>query len=255
VLEIENGICLNQIKYCLELLAEFGMLACKPTYIPVSDKVTAKSAKNVEVDEPLVGVNNYQKLVGKLIYLTLTRPDISHSVHCLSQVMHAPTKKSLKSAFKVLRYLKRSPDLGLTFRHEESLDLNVFVDSDWDKCKKSKMQYVLARSLAEAEFRAMCSVTCECSMKRTKHFELDLYFLTEKIQDGIVKTAKVKSVDNIVDVFTKGAFVAALMCEHPPPRRALDCDFWAVLVTVLKVFKMMEEWEMGDILLGHHFAT
>ncbi|GKC41245.1 putative RNA-directed DNA polymerase [Tanacetum coccineum] len=44
VLETENGVCLNQIKYCLELLPEFGMLACKPTDIPVSDKVTAKSA-------------------------------------------------------------------------------------------------------------------------------------------------------------------------------------------------------------------
>ncbi|GJX20467.1 retrotransposon protein, putative, ty1-copia subclass [Tanacetum coccineum] len=162
------GLFLSQAKYAGEILEKAHMGNCNPSRtpvdtesklgvdgdpvsdptlyqsltVPVSDKVTAKSAKNVEVDEPLVGVNNYQKLVGKLIYLTLTRPDISHSVHCLSQVMHAPTKKSLKSAFKVLRH--------------------------------------------------------------------DLQMKREKIQDGIVKTAKVKSVDNIVDVFTKGAVLDKL---------------------------------------------
>nr|GEX65889.1 ribonuclease H-like domain-containing protein [Tanacetum cinerariifolium]GFA96414.1 ribonuclease H-like domain-containing protein [Tanacetum cinerariifolium] len=163
VLKTRNGLCLNQRKYCLELLAEFEMLACKPTAIPLSVKVTLKKKKEcVETDEHLAGVNNYQKLVGKLIYLTLTMLDISYVVHFLSQ------------------------------------ETILFLG-------KVKKQYVLARSSAEAEFRGMCSVPSNLVFHEKKHFELDLYFLREKIQEGGIKSKKVKSADNIADVFTKGS--------------------------------------------------
>nr|GEV49700.1 ribonuclease H-like domain-containing protein [Tanacetum cinerariifolium] len=118
-------------RYCLELLTEFGILACKPTDIPVSDKVTLKKG-NVcaDIDEPLVGVNNYQKLVG-----------------------------SLRSAFKVLRYLKGSPGLGLKFKPGKSLDLDVYVDSDWRRCKReSKARTTLLQSIPDdhvADFHYM----------------------------------------------------------------------------------------------------
>ncbi|GJU60084.1 hypothetical protein Tco_1237850, partial [Tanacetum coccineum] len=198
---------------CLELLAEFEMLACKPTAISLSVKVTLKKKKEcVEIDEPLAGVNDYQKLVGKLIYLTLTRLDISYVVHFLSQVMHSLTKSNLKAAFKELRYMKRSPGLGLTFKPGRSLDLRVYVDSDWARCKvtrrsvtgfsvflrdnlvswKSKKQYVIARSSTEAEFKGMCSVTSNPVFHEKKHFELDLYFLREKIQECGINTESQK---------------------------------------------------------------
>nr|GEX05948.1 ribonuclease H-like domain-containing protein [Tanacetum cinerariifolium] len=135
VLDIDNEICLTQRKYCTELLNEFGMLACKPCSTPIEvnpddKKVVAKYGDDV----PLTGITNYQKLMGKLIYLIMTRPDISYVVHCLSQVMHKPMQSYLRLAFRVLRYLKKEPGLGITFRESDNSNLRVFVDSDWAKC-------------------------------------------------------------------------------------------------------------------------
>ncbi|GJS39240.1 ribonuclease H-like domain-containing protein, partial [Tanacetum coccineum] len=85
VLETDTRLCLTQRKYCIELLTEFGMLGCKPcnTPIEVKEGILKKDGKII-VDKPLSSISGYQKLVGKLIYPTHTRPDISYDVHVLS---------------------------------------------------------------------------------------------------------------------------------------------------------------------------
>ncbi|XP_021980809.1 uncharacterized mitochondrial protein AtMg00810-like [Helianthus annuus] len=167
-------------KYCLELLNEFGYLGCKPVGTPIeqSHLVTNKTSEEHKL---LENVNGFQKLIGKLIYLSLTRPDISYAVQFLSQFMHKPCQSHLDIALKLLRYLKQSPGSGVMFRKTDGFVLIGYVDSDWAKCTmtrksvtgfgvflgntliswKSKKQNVVSRSTAEAEYRAMCSATCE----------------------------------------------------------------------------------------------
>ncbi|GKE38158.1 ribonuclease H-like domain-containing protein [Tanacetum coccineum] len=112
VLECGNDICLSQMIYCIELLHEFGMLGCKPTSVSMEPN-TVLNFKVSDDDPALDNITGYQKLIGKLIYLTHTRPDIAYSVHCLSQHMHAPLKSHLQAALNVMRYLKGSPGKGL----------------------------------------------------------------------------------------------------------------------------------------------
>ncbi|GJR08684.1 ribonuclease H-like domain-containing protein [Tanacetum coccineum] len=80
-LECDNAICLSQRKYCIKLLHEFGVLGCKPTSVTMEPS-TVLNFKVSDDDPSFDNITGYQKLVGKLIYLTHTRPDIAYSVHC-----------------------------------------------------------------------------------------------------------------------------------------------------------------------------
>ncbi|GKA54585.1 ribonuclease H-like domain-containing protein [Tanacetum coccineum] len=121
----------------------------------------------------LDNITDHQKLMGKLIYLTNTRPDISYDVYCLSQFMHSLLKFHLKIAFKILGYLKSY----LVF-----LPVTLHYDSN------STIKIV-----ANPVFH-----------ERTKHLEIDLHFVREKILKGVVKTIKVESTNQIADILTKG---------------------------------------------------
>ncbi|GKC29633.1 ribonuclease H-like domain-containing protein, partial [Tanacetum coccineum] len=150
ILEEDNGVCISQRKYCLELLQEFDKLACKPTSIPMETNHVMAHLPT-EADPLFPNKTGFQKLIGKLIYLTHTRPDISYSVQCLSQRMHAPLKSNLQDALKVLRYLKGSPGKGLRYLSDtESYPLSGkmigFSDADWAKClvtRKSVSSYCI----------------------------------------------------------------------------------------------------------------
>ena len=65
--------------------------------------------------------SSYRRFLGCLIYLTTTRPDISYAVHHLSQFMSAPTSTHSQATFRILRYLKQAPGLGLFFAANSSL--------------------------------------------------------------------------------------------------------------------------------------
>ncbi|KAJ0913978.1 putative RNA-directed DNA polymerase [Helianthus annuus] len=137
VLYSNESICLSQRKYCLELLNEFGYLGCKPVNTPIeqSHVITSKVDKDQKF---LENINGFQKLIGKLIYLSLTRPDISYAVQFLSQYMHKPCQSHLDIALRLLRYLKQNPGKGVMFRKTDGFDISGFVDSDWGKCTMTR---------------------------------------------------------------------------------------------------------------------
>ena len=98
----ENGIFLSQRKYVLDLLMETGMLACKPVETPIEMNHKLQVSPNqIPTDK-----GHYQRLVGRLIYLSHTRPDIAYAVSVVSQFMHTPNEEYMNAVYRILRYLK-----------------------------------------------------------------------------------------------------------------------------------------------------
>jgi Reverse transcriptase (RNA-dependent DNA polymerase) len=95
-----KGIVLSQRKYVLDLLKEICMLGCKPVSTPIDQK----SKLSAEVGES-VNKERYQRLVGQLIYLSHTRPDISFAVSVVSRYMHDPRKGHMDAVYQILRYM------------------------------------------------------------------------------------------------------------------------------------------------------
>ncbi|RVW77068.1 Retrovirus-related Pol polyprotein from transposon RE1 [Vitis vinifera] len=204
-----KGIVVSQRKYILDLLKETGMLGCKP------------------IDTPM----DSQKKLG-----------IEKEMSAVSQFMHSPTEEHMEAVYRILRYLKMTPGKGLFFGKTENRDTEVYSDADWagniiDRrstsgyCSfvwgnlvtwRSKKQSVVARSSAEAEYRALAQGICEgiwikrvlselgqtssspilmmCDNQtaisiaknpvhhdRTKHVEIDRHFITEKVTSETVK--------------------------------------------------------------------
>ncbi|KAL5542957.1 hypothetical protein UlMin_010667 [Ulmus minor] len=88
--------------------------------------------------ELLNNATKYRRLIGRLIYLTVTRPDIVYSVQMLSQFMHEPRKPHWDAALRVLRYIKGTPGQGLLFSSNNNLALKAYCDSDWAGCPTTR---------------------------------------------------------------------------------------------------------------------
>ena len=78
-----------------------------------------------------MNTTRYQKLVGKLIYLSHTRPDIAFAVNIVSQFMHSPYEVHLEAVYRILRYLKSTPGKGLFFKKSEEKTIETYTDADW----------------------------------------------------------------------------------------------------------------------------
>ena len=106
-----SGIFLSQRTYALDILADFGTLGSRPTSCPMKQHLKLTPEDGVLLFDP----SPYRRLVGRLIYLTITRPDISFSINILSQFMQAPREPHSQVALHVLHYLKSSPGHELFF--------------------------------------------------------------------------------------------------------------------------------------------
>ncbi|XP_077221768.1 uncharacterized protein LOC143855510 [Tasmannia lanceolata] len=121
-----RGLFLSQGKYVLDLLNETGNLGVKPASAPMDPNV-----KLVPEGELLEDPGRYRRLVGKLIYLTVTRSDISYAVGVFSQYMSSPRTSHWAAVIQILKYLKGAPGKGLMFKRHGHMKVEGFSDTDW----------------------------------------------------------------------------------------------------------------------------
>jgi histone deacetylase 1/2 len=132
VQKVANGIVLSQAKYAQDILTRVGMVNCTGVSTPLSssEKITAQEGDLLGPEDS----TNYRSMVGALQYLTLTRPDISYAVNKVCQYLHAPTTVHWTAAKRILRYVKHTRIVGLTFLKSSSTLVSAFFDADWAGC-------------------------------------------------------------------------------------------------------------------------
>ncbi|KAF5469588.1 hypothetical protein F2P56_013650, partial [Juglans regia] len=231
-----------------------GQLGARTASFPLEQNLKLTNQDGSLLSDP----SPYRRLVGRLIYLTITRPDIVFAVNILSQFMHAPRAPHMQAATRVLRYIKGGPGQGIFFPSANTLHVTAYTDSDWASCPttrrsttgyfvqigtspiswRTKNQTTVARSSAEAEYRAMAVTTCELTWlkqlltdlgvshpepirlhcdnqsalhiahnpvfhERTKHIEIDCHIVRDKICSGLLNAIYTSTHEQVADIFTK----------------------------------------------------
>ena len=188
--KVPTGLHMHQTEYALSILSLFNMDTCKPAYTPLPEGLVLSKV----ADSPPVDATLYRMLVGKLLYLTKTRPDIAHAVSVVSRFMQEPLETHLQAAKHILRYVRRYPDVGLFFKQGEENYLHGYTDADYgqdidDRISvgayiffignspvswNSKKQSSTSRSSCESEYRALAQCSTEAIWIRRLLGELKL---------------------------------------------------------------------------------
>ncbi|KAL0374745.1 UNVERIFIED_CONTAM: Retrovirus-related Pol polyprotein from transposon RE2 [Sesamum radiatum] len=172
-----TGLYVAQTKYIVDIIKDTGLEQAKAASTPFPPGLKLSTDCGALLQKP----DSYRRLVGRLLYLGFTRPDISHSVQQLSQFLTQPCESHWQAAIHVVRYLKGCTSIGLFFPSQNSFELKAFSDADWAACTdsrrsltgfciflgdalvswKTKKQSTVSRSTAEAEYRSMAATVCE----------------------------------------------------------------------------------------------
>ena len=199
-LEVERtdrGIFLGQQKYVRDILQKFGLAGCKPISTPMEPnlKLCINNGKDLE------DATMYRQIVGSLIYLTLSRPDIAFAVGVASRFMQNPRKPYLEAVRRILRYVKGTLDWGLFYEKGVECKVNGYCDADYagdhDTRRSttgyvfnlgsgaiswcSKRQPTVSLSTTEAEYRAGAIAAQECAWLTQLMKDLN-----QPIEDGVI---------------------------------------------------------------------
>eukprot|EP00253_Pinus_taeda_P010100 PITA_10100 len=250
----ENGIFISKARYVNEVLERFHMQECKAAITPtVMGLKLRKEDNNKDFDPSL-----YKSIVGSLMYLTATRPDIMYAVSLISRFMERPKEAHWQAAKRILRYVKGTKKFGILYTISECSDLVGYTDSDWagsvDDRKStfgyvfhmssgaiswaSKKQPIVTLSIAEVEYVAATTTTCQAVWmrrmlrslgqkqvkrtviycdnnsaialsknsvfhKRTKHIETRFHYIRELVNNGEIVLVHCKTQEQVADILTK----------------------------------------------------
>nr|KAJ0188603.1 hypothetical protein LSAT_V11C900505350 [Lactuca sativa] len=235
----KSGISICQSKYISDLLVKYSLSDCKPASTPVS------KTDKIHVDPTGTDVNHslYRGMIGSLLYLTASRPDIMFGTILCARFQANPKESHLMAVKRIFRYLKGTQNLALWYPRDSAFELFGYTDSDYAGCNldkkdwSSKKQTSVAISTAEAEYVAAgrccaqllwiqnqlldygikfsktpiyCDNTSAIQItqnpvqhSKTKHIEIRHHFIRDNVEKGKVVLKHVKTSEQLVDIFTK----------------------------------------------------
>ncbi|GJT17608.1 hypothetical protein Tco_0876314 [Tanacetum coccineum] len=244
--EKEDGIFISQDKYVDEILKKFDFATVKTSSTPMEPNKAL--VKDEEADS--VDVHLYGSMIGSLMYLTASMPDIMFAVCACARFQVTPKMSHLYAVKRIFRYLKGQPKLGLWYPRDSPFDLEAFSDRvvqflgkrliSW-QCKK---QTIVANSTTKAEYVAaanccrqvlwiqnqvldygfnfintkifidnestICIVKNLVFYSKTKHIEIRHHFIRDCYEKKSIQVIKIHTDHNVVDLLTKAFDVSRL---------------------------------------------
>ncbi|GKA90485.1 retrovirus-related pol polyprotein from transposon TNT 1-94 [Tanacetum coccineum] len=129
-----RGIFINQSKYALESLKKYGFDSCDPVDTPMVEKSKLDEDKEGKAVDP----SHYRGMIGTLLYLTASRPDLQFAICMCARYQARPTEKHLNAVKRIFRYLKGTVNRGLWYPKDSSIALTAFADADHAGCQDTR---------------------------------------------------------------------------------------------------------------------
>nr|GFA09037.1 retrovirus-related Pol polyprotein from transposon TNT 1-94 [Tanacetum cinerariifolium] len=218
-----GGIFINQSKFALEILKKFRMDSCDSVDTPMVDRL--------KLDEDLSGIpvdqTRFRSMVGSLMYLTASRPDLVFAVCMCARYQTKPAKKHLEALKRVFQYLKGTINWVLWYPKDTAMALTAYADANHAGCQdtrrstsgssqflsnklfswSSKKQHNTAISTTKAEYIAMSSAIALCcnnvQHSRSKHIDIHHQFIREQVERGVVELYFVTTDYQLANIFSK----------------------------------------------------
>ncbi|GJY03819.1 retrovirus-related pol polyprotein from transposon TNT 1-94 [Tanacetum coccineum] len=193
-----RGIFLNQSKYALESLKKYGMESSDPVDTPMVEK----SKLDEDPQGKSVDPTHYRGMVGTLMYLTVSIPDLTFVVCMCARYQAKPTEKHLHAVKRIFKYLRGTINRGLWYPNDSSISLTAYADT----VRKSA-----TISSREAEYRALsgCCAQVLWMISQLTDYGLGVnkipifHFIKEQVENGVVELYFVNTEYQLADIFTK----------------------------------------------------
>ena len=190
--QTSNGTMIHQQKYIKELLKRYGMESAKPIDTPISPSTRLV----IDDGSPSVEEKLYRGMIGSLLYLTASRPDIVFSVGLCARFQSNPKESHLKAVKRILRYLKHTPDLSLWYPKGCNFDLVGYADADYagflaDRKSTSGMAHFLGPCLVSWATKKQNSValsTAEAEYVAAASCCAQLLWIKQQLKDFCIDT-------------------------------------------------------------------
>ncbi|GJX84746.1 uncharacterized mitochondrial protein-like protein [Tanacetum coccineum] len=245
-----TGIFINQSKYALECLKKYGFDSCNPVDTPMVEKSKLDEDKEGKAVDP----SHYRGMIGTLLYLIASRPDLQFAICMCARYQARPTEKHLHAVKRIFRYLKGTVNRGLWYPKDSSIALTAFADADHAGCQdtrrstsgsmqflgdrlvswSSKRQKSAAISSTEAEYIAMSGCCAQILWMRSQLTDYGLGF-------------------NKIPMYCDNKSAIALSCNNVQHSRSKHIDIRFHFIKehvengVIELYFVNTEYQLADI--------
>ncbi|GJY95413.1 retrovirus-related pol polyprotein from transposon TNT 1-94 [Tanacetum coccineum] len=251
-----RGIFINQSKYALESLKKYGFESCDPVDTPMVEKSKLDEDKEGKVVDP----SHYRGMIGTLLYLIASRPDLQFAICMCARYQARPTEKHLNAVKRIFRYLKGTVHRGLWILKDSSIGTTaIFADADhawllrnpqapsvkynfwvidtflWMRSQLTDYGFGFNKIPMYCDNKSAIALCCNnVQHSRSKHIDIRFHFIKEHVENGVIELYFVNMEYQLADIFTK----------------ALGRERIEFLLTILMEISMADQIALDDALVA-----